>query len=489
MRKSGSITVFLALLLTCVFSAVFALLEAARVSGLKANAQLSTMQAKDTVLASYERSVWENYHLLFWENPKEDFPELELLEYIQQDAIAGNRRETSFLKKNYYMLQVNLAEVETTAYQLATDSGGAAFQEQAAEMMKDSVSEDALRSVISWMNGCSEEDSSRDLENEALDALEELQAASVSETDPENSYDTAQYGDTGNLPDQISENPLEWIKKVKEYGIYALMIPQEEISEKAIDLNSCIGKRSLQTGNMTVSADRMDRNKMLFRLYLSKYFYDAAEDAKDHALDYELEYMIIGKNSDEANLKGVIRRLLLMREAANLAYLEGNAQRRQEAVVIASALTAAVGHPELEIVVRQGILAVWAYAESISDVRILLEGGKVSLVKTDEQWHTEISRLSSTVASAKGGQQQTGLSYSHYLQLLMWTMPDQKLSERAMDMIEKNTGIQMDCMVCRAECKYMYEASPLFWSYVSLGRNSAGIYRFTDEEELSFLFD
>lgn len=490
MKKRGSITVFLALLLTCVFSTIFAFLEAARVSGLKANTQLSTMQARDTVLASYDRFIWRNYHLLFWQAPEGDFPELGSLESLQQAAVDGNRREAVLPRKNYYMLQVHLTEVKTTAYQFATDDGGAAFRRQAAEMMKETVGEDALRAVLKWIDspGQQNEDAKK-LEDEALNALEQLQSASGSSAASGSSSETMLPAVTAEQPVQLSENPLEWVKMVRKNGIYALVMPEEEISGKSIDLNSCIGNRVLQSGNMNVSADEVNMDKLLFRLYLSKYFYDVSEKAEDHALDYELEYMIIGKGSDEANLKGVIRRLMLIREVSNLTYLETNAQKKQEAALIASALVAAVGQPELEPVVQQGVLAAWAYAESISDIRILLEGGKVSLLKTDAQWHTQISCLSTTVASTDGEKQAAGLSYSNYLQLLMWTTSDKKMAERAMDMIEKNTGVQMDRMVCGAKCEYVYEASPLFWNFVTLGQRSFGTFQFTDQADISFLFE
>ncbi len=61
MLRRGSITVFLALLITCFFSAVFGFLEAARVSGLKANSQVTTEQTEDTGLASYQRVLWAEY--------------------------------------------------------------------------------------------------------------------------------------------------------------------------------------------------------------------------------------------------------------------------------------------------------------------------------------------------------------------------------------------------------------------------------------------
>lgn len=53
MRKNGSVTVFFALLLVLLASVLFAFLEAARVSCLKAEAHLCTGQAADAVRASY----------------------------------------------------------------------------------------------------------------------------------------------------------------------------------------------------------------------------------------------------------------------------------------------------------------------------------------------------------------------------------------------------------------------------------------------------
>ena len=175
MRKKGSITVFLAMLLTCFFSAVFAFLEAARVSGLKANVRISTAQAADTVLASYDRGLWENYHLLFWKTAG-DLPGLDSLKSLQQTAIDGNRRDSFFPGKNYYVLRIQLTEVTTEAYELATDNGGAPFREQAAEMMKKTVGTDALQAVKSWLDGAdAAENEELDLETKALDALENLE--------------------------------------------------------------------------------------------------------------------------------------------------------------------------------------------------------------------------------------------------------------------------------------------------------------------------
>lgn len=69
MKKAGSVSVFFVLLLVLLTSAMFAFLEAARVSGLRAQTKLCTAQAVDAVRASYQPELWDRYHVLFWMEP------------------------------------------------------------------------------------------------------------------------------------------------------------------------------------------------------------------------------------------------------------------------------------------------------------------------------------------------------------------------------------------------------------------------------------
>ena len=68
---SGSVSIFYVLILVGLISVLFAFLEAARVSALKTNVHLLTGQAEDAVYASYQPELWEQYHLLFWEESGE----------------------------------------------------------------------------------------------------------------------------------------------------------------------------------------------------------------------------------------------------------------------------------------------------------------------------------------------------------------------------------------------------------------------------------
>ena len=199
-----------------------------------------------------------------------------------------------------------------------------------------------------------------------------------------------------------------------------------------------------------------------------------------------MEYLIGGKNSDIDNLKAAVNRLLLLREGANLLYLETHSEKSQQAMQVAVALTSVVANPELAEPVKQAILAAWAYAESISDVRILLNDGKVSMMKIDAEWHTDLQHLGSSLQNADSGQNQKGLSYAGYLQILLRTVPEKKLVYRCMDLIEHNLDVRMDEMVSRTESVYTYGADALFWKFVRIGNGNVQELSFQEQAVMQF---
>lgn len=91
--------------------------------------------------------------------------------------------------------------------------------------------------------------------------------------------------------------------------------------------------------------------------------------------------------------------------------------------------------PELVPVLEAAILLGWAYAESIYDIKVLLAGGKVPLIKDEATWHYS---LSGALSGKPEGQKDTkeGLSYEDYLRIFMMCMDRNILTARAMNMVE-----------------------------------------------------
>ena len=511
---SGSVSIFYVMVLVGLISVLFAFLEAARVSSLKTNAHLLSGQAEDAVYASYQPDLWEQYHLLFWEESGEGntgtFPEVCNL---QKDTVEKNW-ETQQLGHNFSCLQAHCSKVSVEQYQLATDDNGAGYYQQAANWMRQNVAEDVLKTVLQSVT----ETKTADLEQrgemqeqEVLQALEQLdQSGKTAQTKElpeeigsqketwffadaqeieETEADTGKTGENDRVePANRSDlqNPLEWMKAVKKNGVLALVMPEQNVSNKELGQTDGVKHTHSAKGNWQKEKKASVPDRLLFGLYCRAHFSDATQENGDRALDYEMEYLISGKNADQENLKAVVNRLLLMREGANLLYLETNPTKSQEAMSVALALTSAVANPELAEPVKHAILAAWAYAESISDVRILLNGGNVSLVKSDAQWHTDLKHLGNTLNTSEKNTEQEGLSYGGYLQLLLWTMPEEKISQQSMNLIEQNTGVCMNQMAGKIKCSVEYEAQPLFWNLVQTGNNKIGSYHFAENSEVCY---
>ena len=78
------------------------------------------------------------------------------------------------------------------------------------------------------------------------------------------------------------------------------------------------------------------------------------------------------------------------------------AQVHQMALVIGSA----VGLPFLESVISLALQAAWSFGESVLDIRCLLGGGKIPLVKDAGSW-----QLSSGKSQQNSGTAESGAGY------------------------------------------------------------------------------
>jgi hypothetical protein len=101
----------------------------------------------------------------------------------------------------------------------------------------------------------------------------------------------------------------------------------------------------------------------------------------------------------------------------------------------------------------------WAYAESVYDVKALLAGEKVPLLKDSESWHYD---LEGALSGNLGEVQQCGegLSYEDYLRVFMFLTGTDTLTARAMDMVEAdirltpgNAAFRLDACYDRVEAK------------------------------------
>ena len=277
-------------------------------------------------------------------------------------------------------------------------------------------------------------------------------------------------------PQEEVKNPIEDANQWKKSAVLSLVIRDEsQLSNKAIALEHTLEHRQKETGNLPVQGAILE--ELWFVKYLETHMDSYRQVSSDHALDYEWEYILNGESSDRENLKETVKSLIMIREIANMGYLIQDQQKCIEAEELAVALMGWSMNPPVVAATKWGILAAWAYSESILDVRALLEGRRIAWMKNAEQWTTGINQTGEAVDGfAMAKDCENGWDYLKYLQFLICMKRDNAVNYRSMDIIEVNINsmygksIQMDHMMTGCESKVSYEAEPLFWNMIMIQR-------------------
>ncbi len=184
--------------------------------------------------------------------------------------------------------------------------------------------------------------------------------------------------------------------------------------------------------------------------------------------------MYAGRQSDRENLEAVAGSILAIRESANLASLLADQQKREEARVLALAITGVLALPGIYAAIEGGILLAWAFLDSISDLQKLFAGEKLS-------------------AFELAGNSYGELDYGQYLQILLLTKSKEVLVERSMNLIEENIrktegyeGFQLDHCITMAEWNVSWEADAVFLSLFPADGYSDHQYYFLAEGAFSY---
>ncbi len=111
---------------------------------------------------------------------------------------------------------------------------------------------------------------------------------------------------------------------------------------------------------------------------------------EDRQLDYEIEYILCRKSSDRDNLNEVLMKLSLIREGVNLAYLITDEHKKNECFTLAVQFAGYTGNMAVVKAVQYLIMSVWAYTESVVELRNLYRGESIAAVKNADSWITDI---------------------------------------------------------------------------------------------------
>lgn len=485
----GSITVFATMLLMLVSQFLFTVLEAGRNLELKNVAKMNSEAVVESVFAQYCRPLWDEYRILTYDAGSDSAGnvDVENIKAYMKNVSADNFKTGTdgSISSGTSVLRLSMDELDPVKYALITDDSGDVYARQVVSYMKNNLSYEAARKLYSKYSSMKDtadnsqyDDSSVD---NAMDALKEREKGdnntvrpSVARGTPSGSKNKSSSQNASNVTE--TENPLVKVQQVKKTGILSQVVNEANVSGNSIDTSECVSNRRLHQGTGSFSYEDDWYSKILLQQYFLTYLSNYTDSGSGHAMNYEVEYIIGGKSNDKDNLKKVVTEILLIRAACNAAYLATDQSKQAEAAALATVIGAVTLNPEVIKALKMGIMAAWAYCESVLDVRALLAGDKVPLMKSDSTWTTELLGMTTMLTGkAKAKSCSTGVSYKNYLGMLLFFKSEKAMAYRAMDVQEATVrqtqgyeNFRMDNSICEMSIDVTYKYHGLFLCFVNL---------------------
>lgn len=234
-------------------------------------------------------------------------------------------------------------------------------------------------------------------------------------------------------------NVLGGVYEYSMNGLLGLVLPKgTEISNKTIgniQLADMYGVR-IDRGEYIEDTTLDIINEALFDVYLCGYFDNYVDNDGCGLLDYEQEFILFGKSSDRENLKSAVMSVAGVRFGSNMLYLFTDTEKRQEAYNVAMTALGFTGIMALVKALEYVILTAWAIGETVVDIRCLLDGKKIPVIKSRGEWRLELSELLSGSLSVRDSEEEKGLTYGQYLGAIMLLGKAQDESYRSMAVVE-----------------------------------------------------
>lgn len=404
MRK-GYITVYLSLVTGILLSLLLTVIEGVRMHTIRTQTECVMDMAMDSALAEYHREMLEQYELFFID-----------MSYGGTSPAFSNTEEHI---RNY--MNMNFRPYELFEIPVGKDLTG--LSADGVDLQQAAVNAGLIQT--GGFLGTDVELRRNETEKQVKEAILNKEEQEAEDWEGKN-----------------VELPSDVVNEARGEGILKLAV------ENSASLSrESIPKAALYTGRSNkmegtglpsgVEPPSGVSDTCLFLKYVMDKcgYYNQIKDGS--SFSYQVEYILQGKGNDLDNLRGMANQILLVREAANVAYLFSDGQKKSEARGAALLITGVLGMPELEEPVTQLILFAWGYAESVKDLRMLFDGEKVPIIKDSGSWNTPFSQLLTFRGHlSEYPRGQKGLGYGDYLQAFLFLESQEKVTERLMDVME-----------------------------------------------------
>lgn len=478
-KEKGSITVFLSLTCILFLALICTAVESARVQGAKAQTANITGMGNFSVFGEFEKVLLDEYEIFSLDGAygKGSFSLDEVNRRLKTFLTCNtDPKEGIFSAACFDPWKLQLDDSSIKRYALLTDDSGEPFYQQATAYMKVNMGVEAAGMLLHYKEDADkvtkwqDEYEKKKKENDSSMA----EAGQARDEKLRQLESEAAAAGTKVAEQPARSNPLTEIAKLRKRSLLEIVTGGRAVSGKSVSVWSLPSHARNRKGTMKLEkANSGLVSDLLFREYLLNYFPNYTDETREGGLSYQLEYILGGKNSDEKNLKYTVNRLLLIREGMNYLYCSGDGMMNSQAGTLAFALTGFLGIPALTEATKHALLLAWAYGESLIDLRILFDKGKVPLTKTAASWVLTLEKLEhlSDILAGEIKDSGSGLEYRDYLRILLNFGRVKKQKMRALDMIqttlrekEAASGFKVENCIVGIETETKWTIKPVFFS-------------------------
>lgn len=227
--------------------------------------------------------------------------------------------------------------------------------------------------------------------------------------------------------------------------------------------------------------------KVLSAMYMTEHFksYSKYSAMGDTVLDYELEYILSGCDTDMGNLSAAATKIMLMRMLVTIIYTMTNSDLKGQAEAVAMATMGFTGLPFLVTIVKYLILFYWATAQAVIETAAVLRGKKVPVITNSDSFCLTLPELAvfPTLISKKAedfNESELYLDYNNYLFIMLLLQGREKQAARAMDLIQENIRYRynddflLNNAIVGFEAEAVFTAKTRYSSVFAAGMNNEG---------------
>jgi hypothetical protein len=353
------------------------------------------------------------------------------------------------LRDTYLYLSNPQLEIEKITY--ATDEDALAWKSAAVNYMKSVFGGDmvsAVRDNIARVdeNGLTTRDVVEELKEKKQDLDDEIDEKMIEEYGEVQEKGYVYDKVSGVFDDLVGGTILNWVTPSDDKMSHAVVEggPYYSVRSK----NGNINKGSGIHEGVDKAGGVID--EFIYNEYLMTMCGTYTNPKEEGQLKYQMEYILYGCNSDEGNMKNLVERLFALRAASNMMCIYADSSKKEETEAVVTVVCTLLCLPEIAEPLTFILLGVMALAESVSDVKILLDKGRVPLMKSSGDWNVNITNLLNGKI-INGDKNTEGLTYNDYLRIFVGMMDKDEKLARSLDIVEMdirktdgNSGFRID---------------------------------------------